>query len=182
MTISPAFTPEDMSPLELAQALHKELSDIEQCDMDVAQRCVEAGADLAVLNSFKDTALITAAHFGLHGLLALMIEKGGDVNTQGQNGDTALMAAVKRGRASCLELLVKHGAQDIPDDKGRSIASFANPAMLEILNDARAAQMRVVQEQQMQKQMQQWLKQGAPLVVKPVLQQRIKLKPRIQQR
>ena len=76
--------------------------------------CIEVlinhGADVNILDSYKNTALIISSRGGFHKIVKLLINKGALLNLQNEAGDTALIIASKFGLLKCVDLLIKHNA------------------------------------------------------------------------
>jgi ankyrin repeat protein len=54
----------------------------------------------------------------------ILLEKGGDPNKRNHKGQTPLHLAVKHNNRSYYELLLQHGAEDVLDNKERSVHDY----------------------------------------------------------
>ena len=75
------------------------------------ERLLQAGADPTITLPTGETALMTAARTGRHGVVRLLLEHGSPVNaTETVQGQTALMWAAAEGHAEAAQVLIAHGA------------------------------------------------------------------------
>ncbi|KAF4551980.1 Ankyrin repeat-containing protein 7 [Elsinoe fawcettii] len=76
----------------------------------VAQKLIDAGADVDGRNSLGDTALMFAVYYGQLELIDILLAAGADLDAQADNGDTALIMAVHYDRVNIFALLLEKGA------------------------------------------------------------------------
>lgn len=89
------------SPLQLAA---------ENGHEKAARVLLERGADVAVANSFQETALHCAARGGQESVTRLLLERGADVAAVTTGRETALHHAVLSGNEAVVKLLLEKGA------------------------------------------------------------------------
>ncbi len=87
---------------------------------------LEAGADVNVEDTARNTALIGVSFKGYPDIVALLLEHGADINVQNVNGATALIYAVTFGQIEVARRLLEHGAdQSLRDQSGHTAADHA---------------------------------------------------------
>lgn len=88
-------------------------------DVGIAQRLLDAGADIDALNSGGNTALSLAAANGPVEMGRHLLERGANANLFEHFGATPLHAACENGSAACVKELLAHGV----DPEARPISS-----------------------------------------------------------
>jgi len=159
---------------------------------------LEKKANAGLANQDGDTALHSACKAGNAQIVERLLAAGADIDKQGKWGQTPLMTATEYGSFDVVKILVDAGARrDLKNENDRTVYDIAHMsgdgygsyhggkqqirAYLEKLEEqdkAAAIQARVAQKVTEQEQMNDYLKEGAPLneKVKPVPS--IKFKPK----
>lgn len=95
---------------------------------EVVRFLIEKGADVNAYDKNGNTALISAARYGLADNVQTLIGKGADVNAKNNGGVRALTYAAMDGYTDVVRLLIKNGAnvngKDGMDQTALSMARF----------------------------------------------------------
>ena len=78
---------------------------------DCAESLIKSGLDVNLKVSRSQTTVMnSAAKYGNHSVLKLLIEAGADVNLTDRSGETALMFAAENNHHHCINMLIQAGA------------------------------------------------------------------------
>ena len=83
---------------------------VEQDDLDLAGRLIQAGANVKAANDYGSTPMSEAAVVGNAAMIEKLLKAGADVNSPNADGQTALMAVARSGKIDAAKVLLSHGA------------------------------------------------------------------------
>jgi ankyrin repeat protein len=112
---------------------------VRQDDLELTDRLLDTGADVAVANRYGITPIHLAAVNGNTAMLERLLDAGADVNTVGKDGETVLMTAARGGHVDAVRLLIDRGATVDAREAwhGQTALMWAaaqgHPAMLSVL-------------------------------------------------
>jgi len=83
---------------------------VQQNDVDLAGRLIQAGANVKVKNDYGSTPMSEASIIGNPAMIEKLLKAGADVNSPNADGQTALMVVARSGKVEAARVLLSHGA------------------------------------------------------------------------